>query len=926
MQKIFRYPLAIIVVLLGITVYLGLQIPNIVINNNIEIFIPKNDPSRLAYNRVKETYGSQNLVDIAFAVNRENVFTVDNIRLISELTGKIEQLPHVDSVTSLTNADYIEGTPDGMRATSLLEDFTGSPQDITRLKQRLFSWRSMYQGNLVSDDFRSTQIIVRLDPDVGTDAREAFYVAAKALLAGYDAPDRSFYVAGDPVVTVLLKDAMMGDITYLVPLVVLVVLLVLFFAFRNPGGVFLPTLTVLMSTTWAVGIMALLGIYFSMISTVIPVLLIAVGSAYVIHLFNSYYDSLLEAGAGGTAEEHREMVFAALRRVGKPVILSALTTAAGFASIATSSITPMRYFGIANAIGVVAALIITLLLVPSILLLRHRALKGHATRSRRDTREGANRALLGFYNYFTRQNARIVVFSFIIVGVSVFGLTRIVADNSMIEYFQRDSEIRVADRFIRAHFAGTKTFSIVVRGKKKGDLTHPDILAAMDGLSEYLQTSDPEVGRVLSFSDFVKRMNQVMHVPEDASAAAATPVAAEGSNTAGTGNTAGQGTAPSSFFSEQGSQPGSFFSENSSPPQVTGTGSDGTTGTGNTAGTGDPADTAAAGNTAGPGDNVAPAGTAAAGNDTARNYRHFIQTLNASLSNASGFNITAADLVDLVNRRENYQGAAYNEIPTDPSKYPVADQAGLANLISQYLLLYSGNLSDFANDALEPSEARMLVQLRASNTLTADRVKSEVIAYAQHYFPDGYDVSVAGFADMESAVNRLVVHSQIMSILAALLVVFVIVAISYRSAIAGIYGIIPLFFAILINFGVMGLFNIKLNIATAMVASIAIGIGVDYTIHFLSAYSYERGLQDDLAEVTKRTLLTTGKAIAFNAISVGAGFAVLLLSNFNPLRFVGALVALTMLTSSLAAMTILPVLLNIFKPQFVRKQTQQRTT
>ena len=102
-----------------------------------------------------------------------------------------------------------------------------------------------------------------------------------------------------------------------------------------------------------------------------------------------------------------------------------------------------------------------------------------------------------------------------------------------------------------------------------------------------------------------------------------------------------------------------------------------------------------------------------------------------------------------------------------------------------------------------------------------------------------------------------------------------------------------------------------------MIASIAIGIGVDYTIHFLSRYRIEWNATHDVDEATRRTITTTGRAIVFNAFAVAAGFIVLLLSNFNPLRYVGLLVAIIMGTSSLASMTILPVLLNMFKPKFL---------
>jgi hypothetical protein len=281
--------------------------------------------------------------------------------------------------------------------------------------------------------------------------------------------------------------------------------------------------------------------------------------------------------------------------------------------------------------------------------------------------------------------------------------------------------------------------------------------------------------------------------------------------------------------------------------------------------------------------------------------------------------MSARELVDALFEEFNYQGAAYDEVPVDPEKYPVPDKQGLKNLITQYLLLYSGNLDDFADDSLEPQSARMYVVLEATNSLVTERVAAAAEEYAATHFPEGYDVSVAGFSDMESAVTRLIVNSQLWSLFSALVVVFVIVSFANRSAVAGIYGIIPLSLAILINFGVMGLTGIKLNVATAMIASIAIGIGIDYSIHFLARYRIERAETDDPREVTKRSILTTGKAISYNAFAVGAGFAVLIASNFNPLRYVGVLVALTMLTSSLAAMTVLPVLLNLFRPRFVER-------
>ena len=152
----------------------------------------------------------------------------------------------------------------------------------------------------------------------------------------------------------------------------------------------------------------------------------------------------------------------------------------------------------------------------------------------------------------------------------------------------------------------------------------------------------------------------------------------------------------------------------------------------------------------------------------------------------------------------------------------------------------------------------------------------------------------------------------------ALLAVFLIIAVTYRSPVAGLIGIIPLSLSILMNFGLMSVMGISLDMVTAIIASIAIGIGVDYTVHFLSRYKKERALSDDLVLVTRKTVLSTGRGIIINALSVGLGFAVLCFSRFLVLRYIGILVAIIMLTSSMGALIILPLILNRLDPRFMR--------
>ncbi|TVQ99277.1 MAG: RND family transporter [Spirochaetaceae bacterium] len=866
MRNLFRRPGIIVAVTAALTVFFALQIPGITINNNVEVFIPPHSAEKLAYDRMLDTYGSQQLVSVALVVERGSVLDARWLKLIGLLGGEIEALPFVNSVTSLVNADYIAASGGGMEVTTLHSD-TGNPvADAAELRRRLFDWAPMYRGNLVSDDLQATQIIVTLEARTTTEEREQFVHRLDALLEQHTGPGHFFAVGGEPVVTVELKRSMIGDLTYLIPMVLIVVVVVLALAFRSVLGVVLPLLTVSVATVWAVGIMAMLGIYFSMISTVIPVLLVAVGSAYAIHLYSHYRELDRESSDPADPIQRREWVFGSMSRVGTPIALTALTTAAGFASIATSEIAPMRHFGFINAIGVLVALGVTLLLVPALLLIlpqrtgeskRHDALPGRM-----------ERMLLMFHRSVGRRPAVVVAGVLLVAAACTWALTQVVVDNAMVEYFDRDSPVRTADTVIRERFSGTKMFSVLFEGDERGALTDPDALAAMDDLARYLERHHAEVGHVLSFSDFVRRMNRVMHAPDD-EPDAGQPDAATPSD----GN--------DGFLS--------FF--------------------------GDEDDAAATHLTDAPRDEEARAPSALT--EAALDPAGVADALNRALARAERLDISGAELVRLFNRELNIGGAAFDEIPLDPQRYRLATRDELRNLISQYLLIYSGGLSEFADDALEPQGARMLVQLRSTSTADTTRISRDALAWTERHLPDGYTASIAGFADIEAAVTRLIVRSQLTSIVTAMFIVFLIVAIAHRSAMAGLFGLVPLSVAVLINFGVMGIMGIHLNIATAMIASISIGIGVDYTIHVLAAYRRERAQSSDLDLVTERALLGTGKAIVFNAGSVAAGFLVLLLSNFNPLRYVGLLVAVTMVTSCIAAVTLLPALLNLFKPAFL---------
>jgi predicted RND superfamily exporter protein len=129
--------------------------------------------------------------------------------------------------------------------------------------------------------------------------------------------------------------------------------------------------------------------------------------------------------------------------------------------------------------------------------------------------------------------------------------------------------------------------------------------------------------------------------------------------------------------------------------------------------------------------------------------------------------------------------------------------------------------------------------------------------------------------------------------------------------------------AILRNFAVMGFLGIKLNIGTTLIASLAAGIGIDYTIHFIEYFKHEYQRDHSAGnDFLRRTFNGCGKAILINAVSVGAGFAVLTLSQFRILAEFGGLIAPNMGITAPVSLIIIPALLTMIKPKFIYREKQ----
>lgn len=251
-------------------------------------------------------------------------------------------------------------------------------------------------------------------------------------------------------------------------------------------------------------------------------------------------------------------------------------------------------------------------------------------------------------------------------------------------------------------------------------------------------------------------------------------------------------------------------------------------------------------------------------------------------------------------------GQALNE---DDPAYAVIPDSRPA--VAQYLLLLSMSGDSTLDQFLTLDQGTAKIEVPVNTTSAQERadVLRRIEELAMEKLAPFGRVEVTGLPYLVDGMAELITSGQIQSLVLSLTGVLVLLWIMVGSLGIGLLCLVPIVLTIAINFGLMGWAGMNFDVVTALVASIVVGVGVDYSIHVYSRYREESLNGSGPREAAVMTLATTGRAVLLNAAAVAAGFLVLLLSTFPPLRVFGFLVALTMGVSSAAALTVLPALL-----------------
>jgi predicted RND superfamily exporter protein len=249
---------------------------------------------------------------------------------------------------------------------------------------------------------------------------------------------------------------------------------------------------------------------------------------------------------------------------------------------------------------------------------------------------------------------------------------------------------------------------------------------------------------------------------------------------------------------------------------------------------------------------------------------------------------------------------------------------GTREEVAQYLLLYS--LSSDEQDFRRMVDADYRDAVLTVYLKTDDYAAIEVLTRAIDHESDKLfaslpvEVNVGGGMTNAIALNETMVRGKVMNLIQISALVLCVSSLLFRSLVAGMLVLVPLATSALVNLGLMGWLGIPLSMGTAAISAMAVGVGADYAVYFLSRVREEAQRHSDLRTATAAALGTSGKAIAYVATAVAGGYLCLCLSLFKVHVLLGSLVALTMVTSSLATVAFLPAVLLRVAPRFATRQ------
>lgn len=430
-------------------------IPQIEIDTDPENMLPENQIERVYHNEIKQRFNLYDAIVVGAVNEDEGIFNLKSLSALDQLTSGIVDIKGViaPDLMALSTVDNIgqQKNSDGSSSIRFEWMMKKAPKD-----QKTADWINqninrlpLLQNTLVSSDDKASAIYVPIE---NKDESHRIATEIEQIISELDSND-SYHITGLPVAEDTFGYQMFVQMGISAPLAALMIFILMWLFFRNLKFVAAPMIIAMATVIITMGIMIGMGFTVHIMSSMIPIFLMPIAVVDSIHLMSEFADKY-KAGSN-----KKELIKEVVSHLYKPMLFTSITSAIGFASLMLTPIPPVQVFGAFVAFGIFLAFLLTMLFIPAYLVV----LKPESLESLKTTKKETNNRFLQKIGTLSLAKSKLVGLCFmLLVGLSVWGLTKIEINDNPVRWFKSDHKIRVADKVLNKHFAGTYDAYIVL--------------------------------------------------------------------------------------------------------------------------------------------------------------------------------------------------------------------------------------------------------------------------------------------------------------------------------------------------------------------------------------------------------------------------------------------------------------------------------
>ncbi|HEY9185479.1 MAG TPA: efflux RND transporter permease subunit [Salegentibacter sp.] len=504
-RLILRNRIIIILLVLATTAFLATQWKNMQFSYTEANLLPDDHEANLTYNSFLDTFGEEGNL-IILGVKDSALFTPEKFQAWTVLNEELESYPEVDHVISISNLKKLKkfNDPKRFEMVPFIEEDKPDKEQLKAYENELFTALPFYENLVYSSHSNTIQSALYINKEiVNSEERKDFVLEKLRPLIGEfeEIHEIDVKVSGMPYIRTLNSQNIIDEIGLFILAALSVTSLIFFFFFRSIRATIISMITVCIGVMWAFGVIGLLHYEITVLTALIPPLIIVIGIPNCIFLINKYQQEIKKHGNQAKSLQR------VITKVGNATLMTNVTTASGFAAFILTDSTLLKEFGLVASINILAIFVLSLLIIPIIYSYMSVPKDKHLKHLNK-------RWIGGFVDWMERmvRHHRIAIYivSVFLLVVSIIGIYTIKISGSLLEDMPQEATFFQDIKFFEEEFDGVMPMEILVDTKRPRGVLRLSTLKRMERLEEEI-TDIPELSKPLSVVRLVKYTKQAYY-------------------------------------------------------------------------------------------------------------------------------------------------------------------------------------------------------------------------------------------------------------------------------------------------------------------------------------------------------------------------------------------------------------------------------